>query len=147
MQLKFVKRAGKFDTLVIQRTDGSSETIECPKQGIIPHDMIHFAVESVLLHRGFLSLVRDGRAPDFKLQGGDSEAAVERLVEVFQAEMWGSRVPIPDLLATYQHACDARGHAAVPVDADGISAIRERLEGLSREWEKLSNEGVLTVSL
>lgn len=30
----------------IARGDGAIERIDCPKQGIIPHDMVHYAVES-----------------------------------------------------------------------------------------------------
>jgi len=53
----------------------------------IPHDMVHYAVESVLTHRGFLGLVGDGQGAGFTTTGGDSEEAIERLVESFQAEM------------------------------------------------------------
>ncbi|WP_225883427.1 hypothetical protein [Sphingomonas aliaeris] len=56
IKLQFTKRDGKYDALVIERDDGTTESIACPKQGIIPHDMVHYAVESVLHHSGFLSL-------------------------------------------------------------------------------------------
>ncbi|GAA0732056.1 hypothetical protein CA233_21045 [Sphingomonas sp. ABOLD] len=138
MELIFVKRAGKFDELTVVREDGVSETISCPKQGIIPHDMAHYAVESVLAHRGFLSLVQDGLRADFTAQGGDSEAAIERLVETFQAEMWGGRVPVTDLIATYEHACEARGHSVAPISAEDVEAIRDRLDDLSRRWSALA---------
>jgi len=93
MRLTFTKRDGKYDDLAIERPDGPTEMIQCPKQGIIPHDMVHFAVECGLGHRGFLGMVADGKAAEFATQGGDSEEAIERLVECFQAEMWGGRVP------------------------------------------------------
>src|SRR6185369_2736197 len=100
MRLTFTKRDGKYDDLSIERSDGLRETIRCPKQGIIPHDMVHYAVERTLAHGGFLGLVADGQAAVFATAGGDSEEAIERLVESFQAEMWGGRVPAEDLLAT-----------------------------------------------
>ncbi|PPU04588.1 hypothetical protein XacyCFBP1159_22365 [Xanthomonas arboricola pv. corylina] len=34
-----------------------AESIDCPKQGIIPHDMVHYAVESTLHKRGFICRV------------------------------------------------------------------------------------------
>jgi hypothetical protein len=145
MELKFVKRPGKHDALTIVRADGAAETVACPKQGIIPHDMVHYAVESVLAHRGFLSLVEEGQTAGFATAGGESEEAVERLVETFQAEMWGGRVPAADLLATYEHACGARGHAAVPVLADDVAAIRGRLDALTAQWAALPIEGALTL--
>jgi hypothetical protein len=144
MELRFVKRAGKHDALTIVRAGGAAETVACPKQGIIPHDMVHYAVESVLAQRGFLSLVRDGQPLAFATAGGEGEEAVERLVETFQAEMWGGRVPAADLLATYEHACEARGHGIAPIALDDVEAIRRRLEDLTRQWSALPPNGALT---
>jgi hypothetical protein len=78
MRLTFTKRGGKYDDLLIERPFGPSEAIRCPKQGIIPHDMVQYAVESTLAHRGFLALVADGKAARFATAGGDSEEAIER---------------------------------------------------------------------
>ncbi|MCL6728982.1 hypothetical protein [Sphingomonas hankyongi] len=147
MRLTFTKRGGKYDALLIERPDGSSETVDCPKQGIIPHDMVHYGVESILAHRGFLSLVAGGQAPDFGTSGGDAEESVERLVESFQAEMWGGRVPAEELLATYEHACDARGHSAVPVSVGDVQAIRARLDDLTAQWNAVPMNGSLTFEL
>ena len=52
MKLTFTKQAGKFDNLLIERDNHSRETIHCPKQGIIPHDMVHYAVEKLSLAKG-----------------------------------------------------------------------------------------------
>ena len=101
MRLTFTKRDGKYDDLSIERDGQAPEAIQCPKQGIIPHDMVHYAVDSILTHSGFLSLFAGGQAAGFTTSGGDAEEAVERLVENFQAEMWGGRVSAEDLLASY----------------------------------------------
>lgn len=145
MDLTFVKRSGKTDELIIVRSDGGTETTACPKQGIIPHDMVHYAVESVLTHRGFLSLVADGATPNFAPTGGDTEESVERLVETFQAEMWGERVATADLLAVYEHACGARGHGVAAISADDIEAIRSRLDELTAQWTALPVNEALSV--
>ena len=145
MRLTFTKRAGKHDDLMIDRPGRAAETIDCPKQGIIPHDMVHYAVESILVHRGFLSLVADGSAAGFATAGGEREEAIERLVETFQAELWGGRVDAADLIATYQHACDARSHAAVPIGLADIGSIRERLDDLTARWNAVPLNGSLTV--
>jgi hypothetical protein len=147
MRLTFTKRDGKYDDLLIERPAGPSETIRCPKQGIIPHDMVHYAVESTLAHRGFLSLVAGGQAAGFATAGGDSEESVERLVESFQAEMWGGRVPAEDLLATYELACEARGHASVPVSAADVESIRARLDELTAQWAAVPLNQSLTLEL
>jgi len=145
MELTFAKRDGKFDELTIRRENGATETIACPKQGIIPHDMVHFAVESVLAHRGFLSLVEQGGAADFATTGGESEEAIERLVEAFQAELWGGRVPTDELIATYEHACHTRGHGVALVSTGDVEAIRVRLDDLTRQWVAVRVNEALTL--
>jgi hypothetical protein len=147
MRLIFTKRGGKHDELVIERDDRDPETLSCPKQGIIPHDMVHYAVESSLSHRGFLGLVADGQAAAFATAGGDSEEAIERLVEVFQAEMWGGRVAATDLLATYEQACGDRGHAAVPISPADVDAIRIRLDQLTADWSAVPLNESLTLDM
>jgi hypothetical protein len=147
MQLTFTKRSGKHDDLAIDRDDRDRETLSCPKQGIIPHDMVHYAVESSLSHRGFLGLVADGQAAAFATMGGDNEEAIERLVEVFQAEMWGGRVSAVDLIATYEQACGDRGHAAVPITPAEVDAIRTRLDQLTTDWSAVPINGALTLEM
>jgi hypothetical protein len=145
MRLTFTKRGGKYDDLLIERPSAPPETIQCPKQGIIPHDMVHYAVESTLAHRGFLGMVAGGDAAVFATQGGDSEEAIERLVESFQAEMWGGRVPASELLATYEIACEARGHPMAPVTVADIEGIRASLDDLTARWSAVPVNGSLTV--
>ena len=58
--LRFTKGGGKTDLMEVIREDGSAERVDCPKQGIIPHDMVHFAVEDVLHVRGFIGRVAEG---------------------------------------------------------------------------------------
>ena len=147
IRLTFTKRSGKYDELSIERPGRTPEALICPKQGIIPHDMIHYAVESTLSHGGFLGLVADGQPAAFATAGDDSEKAVERLVEVFQAEMWGGRVPASDLLATYEHACEAHGHVAVRVSIADVEAIRDRLDRLTADWSQVSVNASLTVEM
>lgn len=144
MKLHFTKRDGKYDALVIERDDGTTESIACPKQGIIPHDMVHYAVERVLHHSGFLSLVQQGK-DERAAFGADSEEAIERLVETFQAEMWGGQVPAAGLIATYEHACEARRHTALSISELDIDKIRNHLETLTNQWSAVSINQTLTL--
>jgi hypothetical protein len=137
MRLTFTKRDGKYDDLLIERDGREPEKISNPKQRIIPHDMVHYGVESVLSHRGFLSLVAEGQRAAFAKAGGAPEEAIERLVEAFQAEMWGERVPADELLDAYRLGCEARGHASVPVSAEDVEEVRQRLDSLTEQWSAL----------
>ena len=147
MRLIFTKRAGKYDELVVERDGIADQSIACPKQGIIPHDMVHYALESSLGACGFLGLIADGADAAFTTRGGVSEEAVERLVEIFQAEMWGGRMPAAELAATYEHSCDAHGHACIALSEADIEAVRQRLDALSDQWSALSEGNSLTLEM
>ena len=110
MQLVFTKGAGKFDRLELRRADGTTESIDCPKQGIIPHDMVHFAVEAEVAGVGFLGNVAAGGDAGFGAADAPHARAVERLVETVQAEAWaGAPTPDAEFLDLYRLTCDARG--------------------------------------
>jgi hypothetical protein len=103
MQLIFTKGPGKYDKMEVIRDGVLAESIECPKQGIIPHDMVHYAVESTLHRRGFIVRVLDGQASSFRMEAEPESDGVERLVEVFQADGWsGWSTSVTDMLDLYQ---------------------------------------------
>lgn len=135
MKLFFTKGAGKHDRLEITRPGKAPEEIICPKQGIIPHDMVHFAVESVLAARGFLSRVANGESASFTMAPESESDSVERLVEVFQGDAWsGSESPAQQLIDLYQVTCGARRCPALPVREGDIVSIRARIAELSLRW-------------
>ncbi len=139
MQLKFTKGAAKFDTMDVIRDGKPAESIQCPKQGIIPHDMVHYAVESVLQKRGFIGRVLDGEAASFQMKAEAESDGVERLVEVFQGDGWSGWSSAPaDMLDLYQVTCDARQCPPLAVKADDIEAVRQRILELTREWQAVA---------
>ena len=95
MQLIFIKGAGKTDQLEVRRNGVVTERIDCPKQGIVPHDMVHYAVEHVLHRRGFIGRVLEGEAASFQMAADGESDGVERLVEVF--------LPMVGLAGTRRH--------------------------------------------
>ena len=138
MQIRFTKGTGKYDAMRVTR-GGVSETIPCPKQGIIPHDMVHFAVESTLEKRGFLSRVREGEPASFQMAAEPESDGVERLVEVIQGDAWSGGDASPrDVLELYKVTCVARGCPALPVAEDDIIAIRRNVQELDAQWQALS---------
>lgn len=145
MRLTFAKGTDRYDHLQIERDGLPQETVHCPKQGIIPHDMIHYAVESVVPHRGFMSLLKEGKPADYSTQGDETANAIERLVETFQAEMWSGRVATADVIAMYEHGCTASGHVVAPVSGPDVEAIRRRIDELAEAWANLPEKGKLTL--
>jgi len=54
-------QCGRLDRLAFVRADGSRSEIDMPRQGVVPHDFVHFAVEQGLGRcGGFLSLQANG---------------------------------------------------------------------------------------
>ena len=148
MQLIFTKRAGKYDRLEIRRPAGAAETIDCPKQGILPHDMVHYAVERTLQARGFLTRVKEGEAAELTMLAEDHSDGVERLVEVIQADQWsGAGSGTEDLLALYQVSCSARGCTPLPVGPEAIHAIRAEIASLGERWDAVAVGGTLELVL
>ncbi len=138
MNLIFTKGNGKLDRLEIVRLDAKPEVIECPKQGIIPHDMVHYAVEHTLQARGFLSRVKDGEFASFRMAAEDRSDAVERLVEVFQGDEWsGGNTAPAEMIELYRVTCEARACSMLPVDDGAILAVRSLISELTREWQAL----------
>ena len=135
MRLVFTKGAGKADVMTIVRAGRADEVVDCPKQRIIPHDMVHYAVESVLDARGFLGRVAAGEAADFTMGAEGISDGVERLVEVFQGDGWsGGAASADDMIDLYRVTCEARGCPMLAVDAGTIAAVRARIADLDAEW-------------
>jgi len=135
MDLIFTKRAGKYDDLAITRADGTTEHIRCPKQRIIPHDMVHFAVETVMTQKGFLTKVAAGESPVGKMVSDATAESIERLVEAMQGEAWSGEAATAEVLSLYAIACESWGHAASPVSAGQIDLIRAEMAALGERWD------------
>jgi hypothetical protein len=148
MKIVFTKGSGKYDRMDVFRDGADCETIQCPKQRILPHDLVHYAVESTLRRRGFLSRVRDGEAASFQMQADAESDGVERLVEVFQGDAWsGGDSPAGEMLDLYRVTCQARACPELSVGADDIAAVRACMRALDAEWDAVAVGGSLTVEL
>lgn len=149
MPLIFTKGSGKHDHLEVLRDGRVSERIECPKQGIIPHDMVHVAVETTLQARGgFIGRVLAGEAASFQMAAQADSDGVERLVEVLQADGWsGWQTPAAELIELYQLTCAARHCAPLPVQPADLEAARQLMLALSARWQALAPGQSLTLDL
>lgn len=147
MRLVFTKGSGKFDRMDVER-DGVVQAIDCPKQRIIPHDMVHFAVESTLSRRGFLTRVREGEAAVFTMAPDAEIDAVERLVEVMQGDAWSGGDSTPAAMRDlYRVTCEARACPMLPVTDADIEAIRACMRDLDARWAEVPVGGSLALRL
>ena len=148
MRIVFTRGSGKFDVMEVHRPGGLKERVDCPKQRIIPHDMVHYAVESTLQKCGFLGRVKNGETAGFQMEPEAESDSVERLVEVFQGDEWsGGQSTASDLLEMYAVTCSARGCPALDVDEESVTAIRRTISDLTHRWESTPVGGSLELSL
>jgi hypothetical protein len=136
MNLIFTKGAGKFDVMQVITSNSAVQRVDCPKQGIIPHDMVHFAVESTLHKRGFVARVISGEAAIYQMSAEPEAEAVERLVEVFQADGWSGWNSAPEaMLDLYQVTCNARQNVPLALSTEDIQAVRAQILALTAQWQ------------
>jgi len=147
VEITFIKGSGKYDRMRVVR-GGAVEEIDCPKQRIIPHDMVHYAVEYTLQKRGFLSRVRDGESANFQMRPEPLSDAVERLVEVFQGDAWsGGNTTAQDMLDLYRVTWTARKCPTLPMTPEDIVSVRAKIMQLDSQWQSLAIGGSMSLSL
>ncbi len=135
MEMIFTKGSGKTNQLEIYNDGVAPQTLVSPKQRIIPHELVHSAVEYTLQQRGFLHRVRDGDAATFTMAPEAEADGVERLVEVIQGDAWsGSSSTAADMIEMYRVTCDARACPMLAVDEAAIEAVRTCMKELSEKW-------------
>lgn len=149
MRILFTKCAGKQDWMECLRDDGTSTRCPMPKQGILPHDFVHYVVEDTLdLRQGFWGILAIGvgfptstppwDAADFDIPDLTQALQAESLVECFQAEMWNGFQPSEDFIALFQVACQSRYIPILEISLPKLQQVRSRLQIYSQQWEKLA---------
>jgi len=152
MQIAITK-GRELDRIVITRTDGSLAETTFPKKGPIPHDAVHWLVEREFgLARAFWGMVADGHHPEeiaaLAKAAGHASAKraevpdgsivellqAERLVECFEADLWGGGGSAADLIALAQTACDHSRVPAPPLDEQAVEAVRAGLNAFAETW-------------
>jgi hypothetical protein len=128
-------KTGKYDRLCVFR-GGRLEEIACPKVGGIPHEMVHFAVESTLARNGFLRRIAKGEPLAFRMAGNAESDQIEWLVSVMQSDRLSGFPPAEELIDMYRVTCEARGVESWPVGENDIADIRAEMARLETLWSK-----------
>jgi len=132
----------------VVRANDSLERIDCPKQRLIPHDMVRYVVESTRAKRGFVTRLRDGARAGMRMRGEAESDGVERLVEVIQGDAWSDgSSDAAEMLDLCRVTCEARGCPMLDVTADDLDAIRARMAELMVQWEALAIGQSLALSM
>lgn len=156
-----IRRGANADVLQASPPDGPTLAFETLHKGPVPHDAVHYFVERAFgLDQGFWGFVARGLSPDdlqaLAIAGGhpsSSRAAIpdtgiiqllqaERLVEVFEADLWGGgQGAEADLLALAEVAC-ATSHVPLPaVPAGSVRRVQSDLRAFARAWADVPRGG------
>ena len=134
-----------YDVLRFVRNNGSCTDTLMPRQGILPHDLLHYVVESALpLRHGFLSLVARGADVAHVMEAVHDPAndaveleavQTEAIVEGLQAQLWQGEFDEDAFLEGAALACHARDKQPFDFSAfDVRSCLYERALALHRQW-------------
>jgi hypothetical protein len=150
MRIQFTKQSGKYDRMTCIRTDGTTTSCPMPRQGILPHDFVHYVVEETLdLRQGFWGILAIGvgfpkseppwDAAEFDLPDLTQALQAESLVECFQAEMWNGFQQSSHFAEILQVTCHARNvPAPEPISSEQLAQVRSQLQLFSQQWQSLA---------
>ena len=137
-------KSDKLDRLRFIRADGSETHCPMPRQGTLPHDLVHYVVESALpLKHGFLSLVAAGSDAGFVMQAVhdpanlavDTEAVqAEAIVEALQTQLWGGAFDRESFLEAARLAAAHRNKPAFEFAGLDPELLYKRAMALLQQW-------------
>jgi hypothetical protein len=149
-------KAERNDLLVCTRADGSTAQVAMPRQGVLPHDLVHWVVESALPFRhGFLSQVADGASIAFDsgvsyVEGPERHVVesgqVESIVEALQTQLWAGAFDAEALLEGVRLACESRKLPAPALPDSGLEALLfEPARELNTQWMQVPPQQAMTL--
>ena len=153
-----ITKGERADELEAVRADGSRVTTSFPHKGPVPHDAVHFHVESALaMGNAFWGMVAAGRHPEtvgaIAKAGGHASASraavpdeaivqlvqAERAVECFEADLWSGSSTSPQTIREVVAAGCAHSHVPpLEISDEAIANIRSSLTDLARYWASVT---------
>lgn len=150
-----LSKADKCDRLRFVRSDGSVSVCPMPRQGILPHDLLHYVVESALRSsRAFLGQIASGAEPAFAMQAGHDRSGptseveaiqAEAVVEALQAQLWSGAFDADAFLEGVGGACSARGLASPDLSHVDPAAMFARAQQLAQQWADVPHYQTFTL--
>jgi hypothetical protein len=163
MQITITKGA-TGDLIEALRSDGTSVRTHFPKKGPLPHDAVHFVVESELgIVEGFWGMVAAGRHPEeiqhIAKAAGHASASrartpdpaiipivqAERIVECFEADLWGGGSDGDTFRDLVRAGCEQSLVPDLLIDDEAIARVRGRLAELRNRWAVLPVGGIYSL--
>jgi hypothetical protein len=150
-------RNDKLDRLRCIRRDGSETATSMPRQGILPHDLVHYVVESGLGWRhGFLGMIAAGADIGWTMEqthdpanrdATDQAIHAEAVVESLQAQLWSGAFDGALFLEGVRSACEVRGRSVPALPSGAGSTLFEQALALNARWQQLPFHGALSLEM
>jgi hypothetical protein len=150
-------RADKLDRLRCIRGDGSETVTSMPRQGILPHDLLHYVAESGLGWRhGFLGMVAAGADIGWTMEQthdpanrlvADQAIHAEAVVESLQAQLWSGAFDEDLFMDGVRSACEARGRSLPALPPGAGRLLFEQALALDARWRAVPFHGVLELEM
>jgi hypothetical protein len=150
-------RTDKLDRLRCIRRDGSETATAMPRQGILPHDLVHYVVESGLGWRhGFLGMVAAGFDIGWSMEQAhdpanrsiaDQAIHAEAVVESLQAQLWSGGFDDALFLDGVRGACEVRGRGVPELEPGVGSRLFEQAQALNARWQQVPFHGALELEM
>jgi hypothetical protein len=151
MLVRFTKDppATGHDTLTCVRPDGSATSAALQRQGVLPHEAIHFVVETSLGWRDamFGDVERGATLEEahLKLHGGSrawskmtQALQTEALVDALQTEQWSGAHDPAAFAEQLIAACRRKGVPPPDVTAEEIDRVRTAVREFGAAWRPLA---------
>lgn len=151
-------KSEKYDLLRCVRRDGTETATTMPRQGVLPHDLIHYVVECALRYdHGFLGLVAKGADIGFTIeqthdihnrQIADQAIHAEAIVESLQAQLWSGGFDTQQFLDGLEGACAARERSVPNLGGlDVREKLYQRAVELGKRWQEVPYHGSLELEI
>ena len=149
-----ITKGAREDRVTVTRAAGAAVSFQFPKKGPLPHDAVHYVVESVMgLQQAFWGRIAAGQSPDSIQQlahaGGHPSVKraskpaadivemlqAERLVECLEADAWsGGTGDLATFSEVYAAACAQSGVDPLSLDDAALAQLRGGMRELARQW-------------
>jgi len=155
LRAKKRKAPAERDTVTILRdaaragADAPAWVFQAWNQGILPHELVHFAVEEALGLRGFVREIAAGRTSEDILESLEVEVVqTEALTNALQYELLGlAEVSNAEVRRAANEQCDRHGVPRIELTGRELEATRARLRELNERWAGLAPGEVLELTL
>jgi hypothetical protein len=155
-----ITKGASADKIEILRLDSSAQSTSFPHKGPVPHDAVHFFVESELgMKNAFWGMIARGHHPEeigaiVKAAGHASATRgrrpdavaipavqAERMVEVFEADLWAGGCDPQTFRDMVEAGCQQSRVPTFELDDETIARLRDRLTQFRDRWAALPISG------